>query len=88
MATKFELKRKGGEWLAAARIWMQWNCLNGSRVTWGSHETLQTKFGCITVQQIEDLAATVAAAAIQEYEKKKSREEIRLEILDNIIMRG
>ena len=26
----------GGGWLGAARSWIQWNCINGSDVTWVS----------------------------------------------------
>ncbi len=58
-----ELSRKGGEWLGAARRWMQSRFANGSDVTWGSNDLLR---GDVTVHDIEDLAATVAAATLRE----------------------
>jgi hypothetical protein len=71
MVDKFELKKSGGEWLAAARSWMQWNCRNGDRVIWGSDEELHGKRRAhLTVVDVEDLAAEVAAAAINEHMKK------------------
>lgn len=56
-----ELLAHGGEWLGAARSWLQWHARNGSDVTWGSRDALEKTF---TVAEIEDLAATVAAAAM------------------------
>ena len=58
-----ELKRKGGAWLGAARSWIQWHCVNGENVTWGSNEELRP---ALTVKDVEDLAAEIAAAAINE----------------------
>jgi len=58
-----ELYKKGGKWLGAARTWLQWNTKNGDRVTWGSNDVIEPH---LTVKQIEDLAAHVAAAAINE----------------------
>ncbi len=66
--TKTEFKNKGGDWLGAARKWIQGNCINGSTVTWGSKEKLQKEF---TVLDIEDLALEVAYAMHKEAEKKK-----------------
>lgn len=54
---------KGGKWLGAAREWIQWNVVGGDSVTWGSNEILRTDF---TPKMIEDLAAHVAAAAVNE----------------------
>jgi len=62
-----ELSRKGGAWLGAARSWLQSNTNNGDRVIWGSHDIIEPH---LTVKQIEDLAAHVAAAAINEERKR------------------
>lgn len=35
-----ELLRKGGEWLAIARSYIQRNCIKGESVTWGSNDVL------------------------------------------------
>jgi hypothetical protein len=59
----FELKMRGGAWLSAARNWLQWNTRNGDEVIWGSDAVLQP---ALTVAQVEDLAAQVAAAALNE----------------------
>jgi len=59
----------GGKWLAAAREWLQWNTLNGDSVTWGSSEALRPN---ITVKMVEEMAAHIAAAAINE-----ERERVR-----------
>ena len=63
-----ELSRKGGKWLGAARSWLQSNTNNGDRVTWGSNDIIQPH---LTVKQIEDLAAHVAAAVMNEQNKEK-----------------
>jgi len=54
-----ELMKKGGEWIGAARSWLQHHKLNGSRVTWGSSEELQPP---MTVKDVEDVALHAAAA--------------------------
>lgn len=87
MVNKNELKSRGGKWLGAARSWIQWNCLNGDVVTWGSDDLLMFRTGRITVRHIEDLAAEVAAAAIQEYEEKRLIDEKTDKLLD-AIMKG
>ena len=61
--TVIDLKRSGGRWLGAAREWLQWNTVNGDRATWGSDDAVQPQ---LTVRDIEDLAAHVAVAAIEE----------------------
>jgi len=66
-----DLSRKGGKWLGAARSWLQSNTNNGDRVTWGSHDILEPH---LTVRQMEDFAAHVAAAAINEDRKKRQGE--------------
>jgi hypothetical protein len=53
----------GGAWLAAARAWVQSNKLNGSQVTWGSDQVLVPP---LTIRQVEEIAALVAIAAINE----------------------
>lgn len=60
---EYELEKTGGKWLAAARNWLQCHRINGSSVIWGSGEVLRPHF---TVKDIEELAAAVAAAAINE----------------------
>jgi len=55
--------RSGGKWLGAARTWLQWNRINGERVTWGSDDVLEPHF---TARDVEELAAEVAAAAMTE----------------------
>ena len=71
----FELARKGGEWLGAARRWIQSRFMNGSDVTWGSLDIL--KGSPVTVADVEDLAAYVAAAAINEHVSKAALEDAR-----------
>lgn len=60
--TAAELLRQGGEWLGAARKWLQWNTRNGDQVTWGSGDLIEPQ---LSVRQIEDLASEVAAAAMR-----------------------
>lgn len=60
--TAFDLMKRGGEWLGAARSWLQRHARNGDRVTWGSDDTIEHRF---SVREIEDMAAEVAAAAMR-----------------------
>lgn len=60
---KFALQKLGGSWLGAARKWIQWNCINGSNVIWGSNTELHPP---ITVSKVEDLASEVAASVIDD----------------------
>lgn len=62
-----ELKGKGGAWLGTARRWIQCRKLNGERVTWGSTEALNPP---MTMREVEDLSAYVAATAENEVAKK------------------
>lgn len=62
-----ELSRKGGKWLGAARSWLQSNTRNGDHVTWGSREMIEPQ---LTIRELEDFAAHVAAAAINEMREK------------------
>lgn len=63
-----DLLRKGGEWLGAARSWIQRKAVNGERVTWGSNDVLEMS---VTVSQIEDLAADVASMAMRPQPSEK-----------------
>ncbi len=60
----FVLARKGGEWLGAARRWMQSRFNNGSDVAWGSENVLHG--GSLRVRDVEELASMVAAATLEE----------------------
>ena len=74
-----EYTKGGGPWLGAARSWVQWNCKNGSDVTWGSNEELVPP---LTIRQVEELAARVTDADIPEMDKlKKELETLRKKYL-------
>ena len=62
------LQKHGGDWLGAAREWIQCNAINGERVIWGSHEQLQLRG--LTVYELEHLAARIAAAGINQYARE------------------
>ena len=71
---KHNFKSSGGEWLGAVRTWIQWNCVNGDRVTWGSNENLIVP---ITVKRLEDAAGDAAWAMIEPfYDIKKGMREM------------
>jgi hypothetical protein len=72
---KFDLIKSGGEWLGKCRSWIQWNCINGSDVTWSSNDVLRTTHGNITVKDIEHVSAEVAAHLVTEIEKLKEKEQ-------------
>lgn len=57
----------GGEWLGAARRWMQSNVNNGDTLNWGSAEMVNIPF-----YKLEELALKVAIAAVAE-ERSKSK---------------
>jgi hypothetical protein len=65
--TKEEFKNHGGEWLGSARSWIQWNCINGSDVIWGSDDILR-RSKQFTVKDLEEIAGNAAYA---EYIKSK-----------------
>jgi len=48
---------RGGDWLMAARLWMQSNVKDGDRLLWDSHQLVEVPF-----RSLEDLALTVAIA--------------------------
>jgi len=58
----------GGQWLAAARSWMQSNIRNGDTMTWGSPEMVQVPF-----YKLEELALRVATAAVAAEREKNSK---------------
>lgn len=70
-----EFTKNGGAWLGAARSWIQWNCSNGSSVTWGSDEILQFRRN-FTPAVVEEIAMTAVDAAFPEVDKLK--DEIRV----------
>jgi hypothetical protein len=69
----FQLARKGGAWLGAARSWMQRRFRNGESVTWGSNDLLTG--APVTVADIEEVAAEAAAAALNERNKGRFAEQ-------------
>ena len=58
-ATADEVRKAGGDWIGAARNWLQWHTRNGEHVTWGSEDVLEPP---MTVRQVEDIAACAVAA--------------------------
>lgn len=56
----YEELKGGGEWLAAARKWMQSNIPGGDRMCWSSGEMVHVPF-C----KLEDFARSVAIAAVR-----------------------
>lgn len=58
--------QRGGSWLGATRSWIQRKKRNGSRVTWGSLETLEPN---MTVRDVEEVASDAAWAAYQDGQK-------------------
>jgi hypothetical protein len=64
--TKLDISNRGGGWLGAARNWIQWNFINGSDVTWGSNDPLKMQRS-LTVAEIEDFAARIALATLEQY---------------------
>lgn len=60
-----ELSKIGGKWLSSAREWIQQTRVNGDRVHWSSDDVVH-----MTVKDIEDLAAHVAAAVMNESVEK------------------
>lgn len=67
-----DVLRRGGTWLAAARGWVKRHCRNGERVTWSSPDVLEPS---LRVQDVEDLAAEVAAAVMNELRADREAEE-------------
>jgi hypothetical protein len=59
-----EALKTGGDWLCAARNWLQWHKDPHGRLIWGSGDEVR-----MTVKEIEDLALEVAVAALAESQK-------------------
>ena len=62
---KAELSQ-GGDWLAAARNWIQHNIKDGDRIVWSSAQPVSIAF-C----DLEAFAKTVAIAAVAAERKKR-----------------
>ena len=69
MVMAHNLMKTGGAWLGAARSFLQRKAINGERLTWGSNAPV---IG-LTVQDIEQMAAFVAEAAINEHLQRQLR---------------
>lgn len=67
--TYVQVLKEGGSWIAAVRTAIQTNFKNGERVAWNSNDILEP---CVTVAQIEEIAARAVAADRRE----RSRHEI------------
>lgn len=59
------LNKHGGAWLGFMHDRIKWDASNGESVTWGSHDVLNMRMQ-MTPAYFEDLAANIAAAAINE----------------------
>lgn len=68
---KLNTKIQFGNHLATVRNWIQWNAINGDRVTWGSEEFLQLK--PVTVLDMENLAQAIRNAVLEEVKNEISR---------------
>lgn len=75
-----DLERQGGEYLGAARSWIQQNCIRGDTLTWGSNQEV---FPRMTVKMIEELAACVAAAVINDVVKELRKHRIHPKLPEN-----
>lgn len=58
------LEKRGGNWLACARTWIQHKAINGDTVIWGSQDLLKLK--PLFVWDIEDFATRIAQAAVKD----------------------
>lgn len=70
--TPLELMQQGGAWLGAVHSWIQTRVWNGEHATWGN-QTEPIALKRPVVAELEELAAIVAAAAINEYESKRAQ---------------
>lgn len=64
----YEELKSGGDWLGAARRWMQSNIHRGDTLCWSSGEMVSMPF-C----KLEELAQKVAIAAVAEDRRKHGR---------------
>lgn len=58
-----DFMKSGGAHIGAVHSWIQWNCVGGDSVTWGSDEVLRKDF---TVKDLENLAKKIALATLKE----------------------
>ncbi len=87
------LQREGGAHMGAVRTWIQWNCHNGSDVTWGSDDRLQFNHHP-TVKTLEDLAVRIGVGALSDrftydefralWSATKSLKEIKAKTTDEV----
>lgn len=61
------LMKEGGDWLGSARSYLQSHVKNGEHVRWGSGDLVT-----MTVQQYEEAASHIAAAAINSDRKRRT----------------
>ena len=66
-ATVYEELKCGGNWLGAARQWMQTNIKGGDVMLWNSTELVQIPF-----YKLEELAQKVAVAAVAADRNKRA----------------
>lgn len=64
-ATERDLADTGGEHLGIMRDFIQRKCLDGERVTWGSHDFVHFRGG-VTVSDLEHLACRIAAGVLRD----------------------
>jgi hypothetical protein len=64
--SNLRLREQGGEHYGAVRNWIQCKAVNGESVTWGSQDEVRLSYR-LTVNLLEDLACTIASAAINEF---------------------
>ena len=80
---KFDLKqklaKKGGAWLGTARSYLQHHVRGGDTYEWGSENIIH-----MSMRQVEEMAAEVAAAAIIEHEKEKMQESVKRQYDDTV----
>ncbi len=62
----FSFQTSGGAHYGAVRNWIQCKAVNGDSVTWGSQDEVRLSYN-LTVSLLEDLACTIASAAVNEF---------------------
>lgn len=66
MSSVEEELKGGGNWLGAARRWIQNNIPRGDSIVWSSHENVSVPFN-----KLQELAQEVAIAAVEEDRQKR-----------------
>lgn len=66
-----DLISEGGSWLAEAREYLLQHAPNGDHLIWGSHQPIT-----LSIREIEELAACVAAKAINEDRKNPNTQTL------------